>query len=58
MTTATELVAWRDGRYIYCLTHSDSQVFDSQPVYKGDDALWDGKRCDWCKAKLETATPQ
>jgi hypothetical protein len=41
--------AWRNGRYIYCLTHDTSQVFEWEYVYKGDPQLWSERKCDWCK---------
>jgi hypothetical protein len=45
--------AWRNGRYIYCLSHSDFQVYDSQTIYKGDPLMWRGRRCDWCKKEIK-----
>ncbi len=45
--------AWRNGRYIYCLSHSTEQVFEYEIIYKGDPALsYGGRKCDWCKKVL------
>jgi hypothetical protein len=44
--------AWREGRYYYCLTHDTHQVTDYQTIYEGDPNLWEGRKCDWCKAVL------
>ena len=45
--------AWRNGRYIYCLNHSNHQVYESQTIYKGDTLAWKGRRCDWCKKEIK-----
>lgn len=45
--------AWRNGRYYYCLSHSTEQVFASHIVFKGDPALGNGRKCDWCKKELK-----
>lgn len=43
-------VGWRNGKYIYCLTHDMAQVIQWEYVYKGDPVLDYGKRkCDWCR---------
>lgn len=44
--------AWRNGRYIYCLSHSTEQVIEYEIVYKGDPALYAKRKCDWCKKVL------
>ncbi len=45
--------AWRNGRYYYCLSHSTKQVMEYEIIYKGNPALWGGRKCDWCKAGLK-----
>ena len=44
--------AWRNGRYVYCMTHSQEQCYDVELVYSDDPVMWGGRKCDWCKAKL------
>lgn len=45
-----KVVGWRNGRYIYCLSHSMAQVIQWEYIYKGDPALDYGRRkCDWCR---------
>lgn len=52
MSETPEPKAWRNGRYVYCLTHSTAQVIQHDDVYEGDPALWEGRRCDWCDKVL------
>lgn len=48
-----KVVAWRNGKYLYCLSHSTSQVIQWEQVYKGDTALdYGNRKCDWCRRKL------
>ena len=45
--------AWRNGRYLYCMTHSQTQCYDVELVYGDNPALEGGRKCDWCKEKLK-----
>jgi hypothetical protein len=51
--TPTDAIAWKNGRYIYCLSHGRSQVISPVEFLMPDsDELWDGKQCDWCGKTL------
>jgi len=54
MTETRRKVAWATGRHINCLSCSDKQVSEPEPVYVGDPRLWDGMRCAWCRKKFRT----
>jgi len=45
-------VAWREGRYIYCISHSTNQVTDYEYLTPDSPYLWEGRKCDWCRKKL------
>lgn len=53
MTVLTDAVAWRAGRYIYCMSHSAHQVSGDIELLTADSEMLDtGRKCDWCGKKL------
>jgi hypothetical protein len=41
------LVAWKSGKYVYCLSHSTHQVSGVIERLTAD-SLPKGRKCDWC----------
>lgn len=51
--TPAEAVAWKAGRYVYCLSHWHGQVIGPIEYLTADgESLWDGKQCDWCGKRI------
>ena len=49
MTVLTDAVAWRAGRYIYCMSHNTRQVSgEIEHLTADSEHLHKGKKCDWC----------
>jgi hypothetical protein len=47
-----EAVAWKSGRYIYCMSHGRSQVITFEYLTAESKDLWEGRKCDWCNKQL------
>ena len=53
MDQETEVViGWRDGRYLYCNSHSSEQVYNPQPVKMSDADVYQEVKCAWCNRRL------
>ena len=46
-------VAWATGRHINCMSCSSEHVTLVEKIYEGDDRIYEGQRCAWCRKKMK-----